>query len=70
MVKTITIKDEVYRALAELKREGESFSDVIMRIINRKAVDLSRFYGVFTDRDLWHKIEEEIIKERRKTLIR
>lgn len=70
MVKTITIKDEVYKALAELKREGESFSDIIMRIINRKTVNLLSFYGAFADKDLWDKIEEEIMKERRKTLIR
>jgi predicted CopG family antitoxin len=32
MVKTITIKDEVYRKLSELKREDESFSDLFERL--------------------------------------
>lgn len=31
-VKTITVSEDAYRALATLKREGESFSDVIRRI--------------------------------------
>ena len=32
MVKTITIKDEVYNKLVELKRENESFSDLFERL--------------------------------------
>lgn len=32
MVKTITIRDEVYNKLAELKRENESFSDLFERL--------------------------------------
>ena len=30
--KTLTISEEAYNALKKLKREGESFSDVILRI--------------------------------------
>ena len=32
MVKTITIKDNVYNKLVELKRENESFSDLFERL--------------------------------------
>ncbi len=34
-VRTITITDDAYGRLAALKREGESFSDVIRRITRR-----------------------------------
>jgi predicted CopG family antitoxin len=33
MAKTITIRDEVYRKLLKIKREGESFSDLFERLI-------------------------------------
>ena len=33
MTKTITIRDEVYRKLLKVKREGESFSDLFERLI-------------------------------------
>jgi predicted CopG family antitoxin len=33
MTKTVTIRDEVYRKLLKVKREGESFSDLFERLI-------------------------------------
>lgn len=36
MVKTISISDEVYEKLKKMKLEGESFSDVINRLIERR----------------------------------
>jgi len=33
LTKTITIRDEVYRKLLKVKREGESFSDLFERLI-------------------------------------
>ncbi len=69
-MKTITIKDEVYEELRKLKREGESFSDVIMRLLKRREVDLLAFYGAFSDRETWREIEEEILADRRRTVAR
>ena len=45
--KTLTISEEAYEALAGLKKEGESFTDLIKRITtpNRKK-KLSEFVGV------------------------
>ncbi|MGP3705199.1 MAG: antitoxin VapB family protein [Candidatus Bathyarchaeota archaeon] len=33
MPKTITIRDDVYKRLLEVKREGESFSELFERLI-------------------------------------
>lgn len=33
LVKTITIRDDVYKKLLKVKREGESFSDLFERLI-------------------------------------
>ena len=33
LVKTITVRDEVYRKLLAVKREGESFSELFERLV-------------------------------------
>ncbi len=47
--KTLTISEEAYEALAELKKEGESFTDLVKRItapLRKKK--LSDFIGVLS----------------------
>jgi predicted CopG family antitoxin len=46
--KTITISLEAYEALRRLKRPGESFSDVILRLA-RGQPELSELAGVWGD---------------------
>jgi predicted CopG family antitoxin len=46
---TITISDEAYKILKAQKREGESFSDVIMRTFSRGHP--SRILAAFQDRE-------------------
>ncbi|MBS7648967.1 MAG: antitoxin VapB family protein [Candidatus Bathyarchaeia archaeon] len=70
MVKTITIKDDVYKELLKLKREGKSFSDILSELLERKRIDLASFYGIFKDRKLWEEIEGEIQKGRKGVVIR
>lgn len=36
--KTITIKDEVYDRLKRLKKEGESFTELIDRLIEKRSI--------------------------------
>ena len=38
MAKTIAISDEVYEMLSKAKMKGESFSDVIKRLLRRQRI--------------------------------
>ena len=38
MAKTIAISDEVYEMLSKAKMKGESFSDVIKRLLKRQKI--------------------------------
>ncbi len=45
--KTLTISEEAYEMLAELKKEGESFTDLILRIAEPlRKKKLSEFAGI------------------------
>jgi predicted CopG family antitoxin len=55
LVKTITIKDDVYEKLVELKRNDESFSDLFLRLAEcqnpRQLLVKLRGTVDFTDKD-------------------
>ncbi len=58
--KTLTISEEAYEMLAELKKEGESFTDLIKRItapLQKKK--LSEFIGVLKDDEKFEKATVE-----------
>ncbi len=63
-VKSITIKEEVYMQISNMKREGESFSDVLERLVKRKA-DVMDFFGMLKDSEVLLTMEREILKERK-----
>lgn len=45
--KTISLSEDAYERLKALKREGESFSDVVRRLT--RTVDLREFHGVLSE---------------------
>ncbi len=49
-VKTITISLEAYKALLRLKKPGESFSDVILKLV-RKHRSIKELAGAWSDVD-------------------
>lgn len=65
MVKTISISDEVYEKLKKMKLQGESFSDVINRLIERrtKISDIAEMV-ILTEEEA--KKIEELLREMRK----
>ena len=69
-MKNISLRDEVYEELSRLKREGESFSDVILRLLRRnreRSLEILRRYaGKLKDSD----IEEIIMEERGRFRVR
>ncbi|MEM0215732.1 MAG: antitoxin VapB family protein [Archaeoglobaceae archaeon] len=65
-MKNIFIRDEVYEKLQKLKRGKESFSDVIMRLIEgRTDVDvLDKYAGKLADSQISDLVDEERKKSR------
>lgn len=62
--KTISIREEVYDILKNLKRENESFSDVIEKLAKKRKSDLSQYFGVLKDSRVLNEIEEDYKKIR------
>ncbi len=62
--KTISIREEVYDLLKSIKRENESFSDVIGKLAKKKKPDLSEYFGVLKDSKVMDEVEEDSKKIR------
>ncbi|MDI3496691.1 antitoxin VapB family protein [Archaeoglobus sp.] len=59
-MKTISIRDDVYRKLLEMKDEEDSFSDVIEKLLKRKKTDIRRYFGVLKDSEVLDEIERSL----------
>ncbi|HEY4672878.1 MAG TPA: antitoxin VapB family protein [Nitrososphaerales archaeon] len=67
--KNLAIREDVYRKLAEAKSEGESFSDVIERLLERHG-SLLPLWGALKDSEEIGGIEREVREIRKRAVIR
>lgn len=67
MVKTITVTEEAYTHLKELKKEEESFSQLIERFFHhKKKISLDDFAGILSE-EAANELEN-LTKETRKSI--
>jgi|LGVD01.1.fsa_nt_gb predicted CopG family antitoxin len=58
--KTISIREDLYKNLKSMKREDESFGDVVERLIPKKReANLVDFFGVLKDNEVLSGLEED-----------
>lgn len=67
--KNLAIREQVYRKLTEEKREGESFSDVIERMLEKRG-SLLALWGILADSDSIAQVQKDISKIRRSAKVR
>ncbi|BFI73058.1 antitoxin [Nanoarchaeota archaeon] len=63
MVKTITIRDDVYKKLLEIKGD-KSFSEIILELIEKKS-NIKIFKDILKNSKILDEIEKEIIEYRK-----
>jgi len=59
-MKTISIRDNVYNRLADMKEGRESFSDVIEKLLRRKNTNIKRYFGALKDSEVLDEIEKSL----------
>ena len=67
--KTISLPEDVYNALKKQKRKGESFSELITRLLHEKLAkerNLEKLAGSLKEDDEWDRILEDIYEDRKK----
>ena len=72
MVKVISLSNEAYGRLKARKRNGMSFSDVVIELVERgkNKKDIMKFAGAFARDDDWKKTMDTILENRRKIKMR
>ena len=68
--KTISIREEVYDILMSLKKDNESFSDVIWKLTKKRKPNLRDYFGILKDSKAITEIEEDIKKMRESARLR
>ncbi len=65
--KTISLPEDVYNALKKQKHKGETFAELINRLIQEKHTrkkNLEKLAGSLKDDDEWDSILEDIYEDR------
>ena len=64
--KTVSIREDVYETLKSMKREDESISDAVERLITykKREANLVDFFGVLKDSEVLKGLEEDTKKIR------
>jgi predicted CopG family antitoxin len=66
MTKVILLSDEAYKELKRIRRKGESFSDVVLRLIHKTTYKpLSEFAGKWVGNDI-DVVFQQVLHEREK----
>jgi len=66
MTKVISLADDAYFDLKSIKREDESFSDIVRRItIEEKKKSIMEFAGMWKDNKEMEAIFKDVLKERK-----
>jgi predicted CopG family antitoxin len=68
--KTISIREEVYNPPSMLKRENESFSDVIWKLTKKRKSNLKDYFGGLKDSKAIIDIKEDCKKIRESARLR
>jgi predicted CopG family antitoxin len=70
MTKVVSLSNEAYLTLKNLKKPGESFSDVVLRVTSeRKRKSLLEFAGTWEGNDI-DEVFDRIKKEREQSMSR
>jgi predicted CopG family antitoxin len=70
MTKVVSLSNEAYLTLKNLKKPGESFSDVVLRVTGeRKRKSLLEFAGTWEGNDI-DEVFDRIKKEREQSMSR
>ncbi len=67
--KNLAIREEVYKKLSEAKKEGESFSDVIEKLLEKRG-DLLSLWGAWRDDGEVMFIENSVKEMRKRSVMR
>jgi len=72
MVKPVSLSNEAYEVLSSMKKENESFSDVVVRLsFEHKKSNIMKFFGKWpSDKKELSKIKEKIYEDRKKFKLR